>query len=296
MRGGPRPGAAMAKVDPSRVLGPAAERWYANRGSDSVLRVDQWLREEPPASDLVGAVRCVWRGDLGAMQIPLPDECFDLVCVNDGSVWLSGPETTSWPRHYSRGSHAVGIRFAPAVGPAVFRLDAWKLRDMRVRLDDLWPSRAAREVAERLDAAPNDAARLHELERVARVLAPQAGKIDRVALAIAAAVCSLRPATVTAAARSVGLSERQVLRRCRAAFGYGPAALARIRRAQRALALARTSPRPTLVKLAIAAGYSDQQHLAHEIRAIFGTTATELLARASDSYKTPRLRRCTFEA
>ena len=91
-----------------------------------MLRVDQWLREEPSAPELVGAVRCVWRGDLGAMQIPLPDECFDLVRVYDGSVWLSGPETTSWPRHHPRGSNAVGLRFAPGVGPVVFRFDAWE--------------------------------------------------------------------------------------------------------------------------------------------------------------------------
>lgn len=52
----------------------------------TMLRVDQWLHEQAPAPDLAESVRCVWRGDLGAMQVPLPDECFDLVWVNDGSM------------------------------------------------------------------------------------------------------------------------------------------------------------------------------------------------------------------
>jgi AraC-like DNA-binding protein len=56
-------------------------------------------------------------------------------------------------------------------------------------------------------------------------------------------------------ARATGLSERQLYRRCLAAFGYGPAVLARILRLQRALQLA----------------------LAHEVRAIMGTTPTRLL-------------------
>jgi AraC-like DNA-binding protein len=65
-------------------------------------------------------------------------------------------------------------------------------------------------------------------------------------------------------------------------FGYGPARLARILRLQRVLYQARSSPRPArLVDLATAAGYADQQHLAHEVQAIMGMTPT-LLLRASD--------------
>ncbi|HEY5989421.1 MAG TPA: hypothetical protein VIV12_24030, partial [Streptosporangiaceae bacterium] len=55
---------------------------------------------------------------------------------------------------------------------------------------------------------------------------------------------------------------------------------------QRALHLARCSRRPPrLADLAVAAGYADQQHLAHDVRALTGTTASELLA-VSDPYKT----------
>jgi AraC-like DNA-binding protein len=54
-------------------------------------------------------------------------------------------------------------------------------------------------------------------------------------------------------------------------FGYGPAVLARILRLQRALRLARSHEGPLrLAELAAAAGYFDQQHLAHEVRVIMG--------------------------
>ena len=34
-----------------------------------MLVVEQWLLERPPAPDLAGMLRCVWRGDLGAMCV-----------------------------------------------------------------------------------------------------------------------------------------------------------------------------------------------------------------------------------
>jgi AraC-like DNA-binding protein len=78
--------------------------------------------------------------------------------------------------------------------------------------------------------------------------------------------------------RATGLSQRQLHRRCTAAFGYGPAVLARMLRLQRALRLARSHQGPLrLAGLGAAAGYFDQQHLAHEVRAIMGTTPTRLL-------------------
>ena len=83
------------------VLGPAATQRYRSRGPVAArLVVDQWLLERPPAPDLESYLVCTWQGDLGAMCLPVPDECLDLVWVDDGSVWLAGPETRSWPRGY----------------------------------------------------------------------------------------------------------------------------------------------------------------------------------------------------
>jgi AraC-like DNA-binding protein len=94
-------------------------------------------------------------------------------------------------------------------------------------------------------------------------------------------VRSVDPGSVLELSRATGLSQRQLHRRCLAAFGYGPAVLARILRLQRVLQLARLHEGPLrLAALAAAAGYFDQQHLAHEVRAIMGTTPTRLLRSA----------------
>jgi AraC-like DNA-binding protein len=253
-----------------------------------VLAVDEWLSERPPAPDLAAVLRCAWHGDLGAMRTPLPDECYDLVWVNDGTLWVSGPESTSWPRGYPPGSEAVGVRFHPAVGPAVLRVPAGDIRDTRVRLDDLGRTGHARALAERIAGQPDDAGRLRELEMAARRLAAEARPSDAVALQVAAEVGRIPGASLRALAAAAGISDRQLRRRCAAAFGYGPATLARVLRLQRALSLARSHGRPRrMADLAVAAGYCDQQHLAHEVRAIAGTTAGALFAiAASDPYKT----------
>jgi AraC-like DNA-binding protein len=87
--------------------------------------------------------------------------------------------------------------------------------------------------------------------------------------------------------RELDLSERQLLRRCTVAFGYGPATWHRILRLQRFLELAgetHTDGRvPGLAELAQQAGYADQQHLARDARAIARATPTGLLAERGDS-------------
>jgi AraC-like DNA-binding protein len=246
------------------------------------LVVDRWLLERRPAPDLADRLVCVWRGDLGEAETPLPDERLDLVWVDDGSLWLSGPETTSWSRGYPPGTTAVGVGFKPGVGPPMLNLAAAEVRDTRVRLDELWGDRNARELAERVAAHPDDRGRAWELERAVRRLGASARPVDEVALEVAARLNQPRAASVRDLSRASGLSERQLHRRCMAAFGYGPAVLARILRLQRALQLARSHQGPLrLAELAAAAGYFDQQHFAHEARAIMGTTPTRLL-RSSD--------------
>jgi transcriptional regulator GlxA family with amidase domain len=92
---------------------------------------------------------------------------------------------------------------------------------------------------------------------------------------------------VSALAHWVGLSERQLLRRCIAALGYGPKTLDRIFRFQRFRALAARRPNLGLARLAAGAGYADQPHLTRECVRLAGETPSVLLGRlTSDSFKT----------
>jgi len=82
--------------------------------------------------------------------------------------------------------------------------------------------------------------------------------------------------SVAETARVVGLSDRQLLRRSLAAYGYGPKTLARILRFTRALDLARAGT--DFASVAAATGYSDQAHLARDVRGLAGVSLTALLS------------------
>jgi transcriptional regulator GlxA family with amidase domain len=75
-----------------------------------------------------------------------------------------------------------------------------------------------------------------------------------------------------ALADDFGLSERQLHRRCTAAFGYGPKVLDRVLRLQSALSLLGGVPGINLAQVAADAGYADQAHLTREVGALTGLT------------------------
>jgi AraC-like DNA-binding protein len=216
----------------------------------------------------------------------LPDGCLDVIW-SDGTLVVAGPDTTAQLATNRPGARLVGLRFAHGVGPRVLGLPASELVDTRIPLADLWPATAVCALTDRLAAItepglPPAAGRLTEtralpaagvrfdagalLEAVAAERLRAAGRPDPVAGMVAARLAA--GATVAATAEAVGLSERQLHRRCRADFGYGPKTLARVLRMERAVALARAgSP---FAAVAADAGYADQAHLAREMRALAG--------------------------
>ena len=135
-----------------------------------------------------------------------------------------------------------------------------------------------RELAERVSCRDDDDGRAAELENAVRQMAAGAWGLDVVALEVADRLRTAQTPSARELARATHLSERQLYRRCTAAFGYGPEFLLRITRIQRFLQLARDESRPPrLAGLAIDAGYADQPHLTREVRSIMGTTPAQLL-------------------
>lgn len=257
----------------TRTNSPRPDSWARASG----LLVDEWLLEREPPADLAAQLVCTWRGDVGEAWTLLPDECVDMYWVS-GSVWVSGPETRSWLSAAAPGTDAVGVCFRSGVAPSLLGVAASQLRDARVRLDQLWGDRAARELAERVSCRDDDDGRATELENAVRQMVAGAWGLDVVALEVTEMLRTARTASTRDLARATHLSERQLHRRCTAAFGYGPEFLLRITRIQRFLQLARDGSRPPhLASLAIDAGYADQPHLAREVRSIMGTTSGQLL-------------------
>jgi AraC-like DNA-binding protein len=257
----------------TRTNSPRSRSWARASG----LLVDEWLLERRSPADLAEQLVCAWRGDIDKARTLLPDECVDMFWAG-GSVWVSGPETRSWPSAAAPGTDVVGVCFRSGVASSLLGVAASELRDVRVRLDQLWGDRAARELAERVSCRDDDDGRATELENAVRQMAAGAWDLDVVALEVTDRLRTARTASARELARASHLSERQLHRRCTAAFGYGPEFLTRIHRIQRFLQLARDGSRPLrLAGLAIDAGYADQSHLTREVRSIMGTTPAQLL-------------------
>jgi AraC-like DNA-binding protein len=242
-------------------------------------------RERAPVGALDRHVACVWVQRIGPGTAPMvhrivPDACVDIIWLG-GGLHVAGPDTGPVLAPLAPGSLLVGIRFRPGLAPTMLGLPAAELTDERVDLDLLW-GRTSQRLAERLsetaDAA--DATRVLERELVGRL--PAAAPADPLAEGVVAELRAGPPAPVVAKlAANLGVSERQLHRRCVGAFGYGPKTLDRVLRFQRFLAMARpAAPRSDeagLAWLAAEAGYADQAHLTRECRSLGGLPPRLLL-------------------
>ncbi len=196
----------------------------------------------------------------------LPDGRAGLVWLSDGTLRVCGPETHVW-RPDRVGVTAVGVRLARGAAPAVLGVPATSLLDRRMDLSELWGA-AALELAERISSAPSPRRQTALLQDAIRARRGAARRVDPVASHVARRLAR-EHVSVAALARELGLSERQMHRRCLTALGYPPSRLARLLRLHRFLALARTRPpQVTLAELAAATGYADQSHLDRDSRAL----------------------------
>ncbi|MBB4962206.1 helix-turn-helix transcriptional regulator [Micromonospora polyrhachis] len=201
----------------------------------------------------------------------LPDGCLDLIWSSSRGLLVAGPDTIAEVTTSVPGERYVGLRFPPGTGPAVFGVPAYELRDRRVPLAEVWAAPLVRKLEDRA-AGLVDPGRLLESVAYDRLCAN--GGPDSLAAAVVARLDA--GAGVTAIADALDLGSRQLHRRCQALFGYGPKTLARIRRMQRALALARAGV--PAVEVAVRTGYADQPHLSREVRALAGVPIGVLLA------------------
>ncbi len=236
-------------------------------------------REWAAPSGLGDAVACVWVRVAAAGEseptptLVLPDACSDLIWSAGQGVHVAGPDTAPWVAQLEPGGVLVGVRFAPGAGGPALRMPLDALRDQRVPLDDVVPGVGTVVAA---DLAPPAA-----LDRLLEIAATMvsAGPPDST---VQAATCFLAdPRTsVAQVCGRVGLSERQLRRRCRQAVGYGPKTLQRVLRFRRFLAWTDAAPVSDLAGIAAAAGYADQAHLARDCRDLAGMTPTALVARS----------------
>jgi AraC-like DNA-binding protein len=202
----------------------------------------------------------------GVLRV-VPDGGLDVIW-RDGVLFVAGPDTVAQVLA-ADGATYVGVRFAPGQGPPVLGVPACELTDTQVPLDAIWPADECRQLAERLaESHDRPAVLAAAVDRRLRAAAP-----DPLSRAVARRLDHGHRVDQTAEA--LNLSLRHLHRRSLAAFGYGPKTLARVLRFNRALALARSGLRYATV--AARTGYTDQAHLARDVRGLAGVPLSQLL-------------------
>jgi AraC-like DNA-binding protein len=232
-----------------------------------VLNESDMYRKFAPPDCLRGWIACFWmrRGEGTTVRI-LPDACSDIVWRAGRGAVLAGPDTGPSFSVTQPGELIVGARFLPGAAPAL-GLPLDELRDARVALADLG-----------LDprgtlAGDADPAAAPALVAAAAARLCAAGSRDRSVQAAAIRLLDPRQ-RVDRLAGDLGLSERQLRRRCRATVGYGPKTLQRVLRLRRFIRAGEAE----LARAALDAGFSDQSHLTRECRRLTGLPPSALRA------------------
>ena len=247
---------------------------------DHVRDLPPGYREWPAPAGLRHAIACLWAQvtpEAGPDRdgLVLPDACSDLIWERGRGAHVAGPDTGPVRTVMKAGTVILGVRFRPSAGGPALGLPLSELRDQRVDLEDL-RRRDARRLPGTLD--PETAAiRMVEL---AGLLVTDA---DPDPAANRAVVLLADPrARAEEVAAEVGLSMRQLRRRCHAVVGYGPKTLQRVLRFRQFVSRIDAGPPRgqdghDLAALAAQAGYADQAHLTRECRDLAVLTPAALV-------------------
>ena len=220
------------------------------------------------------AVACAWAQvtDSSAERtgLVLPDGCADLIWEQGRGAYVAGPDTGPVATTMAAGAIVLGVRFRPSAGGPALGIPLSELRDLRADLADLRPAQA-RQLTAALDP---EIAAAQMLDMTAALVADGAPDPE---VTWAARLLRDPAARAEDVAAEVGLSLRQLRRRCQATVGYGPKTLQRVLRFRRFVA--RVDAHPDVLDLAALAaetGYADQAHLTRECGWLAGLTPAAL--------------------
>jgi len=262
----------------------------------------RYVETRPPAA-LASHVKCIWwltgRGIDGAPEPVVPDGCAEIV-INTADAFerRDGAACDLQPRELVAGqlTRAVQLKAVGEVGLVGIRLQPWALgalfgrRGSDVRNQTIDLSLLAPRFRTDLLAAVHSRRPSIRLAALFRAVDAQRRRVrsdSRTAANLVVLAASLRSPSVTALARSAGLTARRVQMVFRDEVGLSPKQLLRIWRFQRALQLARASDRRAWAEIAARAGYYDQAHLLRDSSMLLGTTPARLLGalgRLTDSF------------
>lgn len=189
---------------------------------------------------------------------------------------VSGPRDTPLVQEQAGWRQGISVGLTPAGAQAVLGLPVRELAGAVVPLDSLPGSRAA-ELAGRLEAAPDCAARFAVLdEALTAWLRPERQPDAIAARGWQRLQATAGKTTIGELAAGLGVGRRRLETGFAREIGLTPKTVARIARFQDAVQVL-AAPSGTFAAAA-ACGYADQPHFNREIRAMTGITPTELRA------------------
>jgi AraC-like DNA-binding protein len=232
-------------------------------------------RELAPPARFRDELHCLWvsvtAADEGTLTPVLPDACTDLIWQSDVGAYVAGPDTGPNPARLPPRTVLVAVRFRPGAGGAALGLPLSELLDQRVDAADLPVVPAGRLSA---SLAPAEA-----LRRLAGIAAELVTEHPPDRLVLEAARRLGRPGErADLLAERLGISERQLRRRCQAAVGYGPRMMNRVLRFRRFLSrIDAAGAAVDLAGLAAETGYADQAHMTRESARLAGLPPAALI-------------------
>ena len=230
----------------------------------------------------IPAVERLWFGDsdvdpiVGHRSDPVLGA--DLVFTfadGDATVALQGPLTTRRTYPHRPGARYVGVRFRPGFS-AIF--DGHALGEIRdgARVLERWGSERLTDLAERLDRLNAREQGRVLVDFVRRANLPAAPTSSTVAAALHHVARTEGRTSVTALARAVNTSVRQMQRLMSHHLGMTPKTLIRLTRI-RTLQNRCVVENVGLAELALELGFTDQAHMSHEVRRVLFTTPSALV-------------------
>ncbi len=193
-------------------------------------------------------------------------------CHTYSGAIVAGAHSSYFVIDTAEQTSVAGVHFLPGGAFPFLGVPAGELQDRHVSLELLWGG-FARELRERLLAAPDPDMRLAILEQVLLIrLREPAERHPAVAWAVGEFAQASRP--VRDLVSQIGLSERRFIELFRGQVGLAPKRYCRVVRFQRVLRCLQSGRPVDWARVAQDCGYFDQPHFIHDFRQFSGLNPT----------------------